>query len=700
MSYRKSNFKLSYKIYLTVLLIACILLGSFAPYLEKLLSEKNIDTLREYKEGELSDEDIISPIDFFVMDKIKTDELRSEKINSVLPIFSNSYLIESTIFNKLHAALADLKLEDFKSIEDFNLAKLLITDTVTIINNRGLFDSKDIKDNYTDIRLNIIQDDLSVEQKIVNVNDIYELDNILPITYKLLETNLKYLSSYLVNIIVNEVIYIVEPNIVYNKIETDNDINLALSDVEEVGYQIYEGDVLVEYDEIITQNHLSILEQINNAGLVISYQSLLINIFILSFVSFLAIYLVNIFTKKDYRLITNYSILICTLFISLITFILQYSLIEWNLNILVCSPIIFGTLLTYYLTSNKQISYIYTYLYIIYINIAFNLSIYNLVVFVIYAYISIHLATSLSTRFMLILKYFVLCLISSAVILVSYFFTQLPFSYYLYNMIGITSNIIISVLIIYIILPIIEKIFALPTVFRLKELSNEFAPILNKLSQEAPGTFNHSTQVAAMAYDAALAIKVNAELVRSSALFHDIGKLDHPEYFIENQGDGEKNVHDDMKASLSVAVIKSHVKLGVEKAKELGFPKEIIDMIFEHHGTSTIMFFYNKALKEADSSKIKTEVNIEDYKYTNEIPSSKESGLLMLADSFEAASRAQKGASYVRYDKLFASILNAKISEGQLSNSHLTISDIDTIKQVFIKYVLSREHKRISYGEK
>ncbi|RPJ03825.1 MAG: HDIG domain-containing protein, partial [Spirochaetaceae bacterium] len=186
-------------------------------------------------------------------------------------------------------------------------------------------------------------------------------------------------------------------------------------------------------------------------------------------------------------------------------------------------------------------------------------------------------------------------------------------------------------------LPLLEHIMNTPTRFRLMELSDTNIPIMKKLLVMAPGTYSHSMNVANMAETAATAINANALLARVGALFHDIGKIDQPEYFIENQSGG--NIHDDLKPSLSTAVIKAHVKLGVEKAKELDLPQAVIDIISQHHGKGIISFFFHRAKSSAHE---KEGINPEDFSYQGSRPNTREAAVVMLADAVEAACRTLK----------------------------------------------------------
>ena len=268
---------------------------------------------------------------------------------------------------------------------------------------------------------------------------------------------------------------------------------------------------------------------------------------------------------------------------------------------------------------------------------------------------------------------------------------------YLFSeIVAITLNVTVTYIIISILLPLMEHFLNIPTVFRLHELSSTDSPILIRLRTQAIGTYNHVLNVSNMAYNAAKEIGANAELARVGALYHDIGKAEHPEYFIENQGGGP-NVHDEMKYTLSAAVIKSHVKLGVEKGKEIGLPQEVLDIIDQHHGNDIIFYFYNKALEEAKESKTPIQVNEEDFRYTSDIPQSKEAGIVMLADCFEAATRSLKKPTTLRYEKAFTSILVGKMNASQLDDCRLSMSEIEKIKKVFVHQVFGRDHNRIQY---
>jgi len=238
-------------------------------------------------------------------------------------------------------------------------------------------------------------------------------------------------------------------------------------------------------------------------------------------------------------------------------------------------------------------------------------------------------------------------------------------------------------------LPLFEGIFDVVSPIRLMELTHPSNPLLKRLQIEAPGTYHHVMTVSTLAEAAAERIGANALLVRGGAYYHDIGKLKRPHYFIENQIEGE-NVHDTLSPSISALVILSHVQDGVNLAKEYGLPSAMIDFITEHHGTTCLSYFYNRA-KEREEH-----VERDQYCYPGPKPRSKETALLMLADSTEAAVRAL-GSSVLNVPALndaIRQVIEVKKKEGQLDEVDLTMRDLNDIQQAFVKTLMSMYHTR------
>ena len=242
--------------------------------------------------------------------------------------------------------------------------------------------------------------------------------------------------------------------------------------------------------------------------------------------------------------------------------------------------------------------------------------------------------------------------------------------------------------------PIAEYFGKYTTDMKLLELSFLDQPLLKELSLQAPGTWNHSMVVGQMGEAAAEAIHANPLLVRVGAYYHDIGKSKFPAYFIENQS-GE-NRHDKLTPSMSSLIIKTHVKDGIEMAEQHNIPGVLMDMIKQHHGTSLIEYFYEKAKREAEEGEIVDEAN---FRYTGPKPQSKEAAILMLADTIEATSRTLSDPSPAKLQGLVQKIINKIFVSGELDESGLTLKDLHTIAKYFVRVLTGIYHKRIEYPE-
>lgn len=239
-----------------------------------------------------------------------------------------------------------------------------------------------------------------------------------------------------------------------------------------------------------------------------------------------------------------------------------------------------------------------------------------------------------------------------------------------------------------------EKIFGLVSDVSLLELSDTNSKLLKELSNKAPGTFHHSLNVANLAEASASEIGANAMLVRVGALYHDIGKMKNPTYFTENQSTGI-NPHDDLLSKESARIITSHVINGIEIAKKYNLPDRIIDFIRTHHGTSVVYYFYMQEKKDLDSDA----VNKLDFSYPGPKPFSKETAILMMCDSIEAASRSLKEPTSSKIDAFVENIIDKQIEEGQFLNANITFKEIQSIKKVLKLKLANIYHLRIEYPE-
>ncbi|AUC22468.1 phosphohydrolase [Polaribacter sejongensis] len=248
----------------------------------------------------------------------------------------------------------------------------------------------------------------------------------------------------------------------------------------------------------------------------------------------------------------------------------------------------------------------------------------------------------------------------------------------------------LSIIIIY----MYEKVFGLVSDITLLELSNTNAKLLRELNEKAPGTFQHSMQVANLAEAAANEIGANSMLVRTGALYHDIGKILNPMYFTENQSTGV-NPHNDLSARDSSKIITDHVIKGVELAKKYKLPDRIIDFIRTHHGTSSTYYFYKKE-QELNPD---TKVDIKKFQYQGPIPFSKETAILMMCDASEAASKSLTKPTALSISNLIDKIISKQMADNQFLNSNITFREIEIIKKVIKKKLMNIYHLRVEYPE-
>lgn len=258
---------------------------------------------------------------------------------------------------------------------------------------------------------------------------------------------------------------------------------------------------------------------------------------------------------------------------------------------------------------------------------------------------------------------------------------------------GMLSGVLMSMIVVSLV-PLVELISGRTSDLRLLELANMNHPLLRDLMVKAPGTYHHCIVIGSLVEAAAEAIGANPLMARVMAYYHDVGKMERPLYFIENQGGGY-NRHDGLQPHMSAMIIREHVKKGQELGRKFKLPDPIIDAMSEHHGSSTIWYFYNKARSQAEDPDSVLE---SDYKYDGQKPQTKETALVMLGDVVEAATRSVADPTPLRLSGVVKNILNKYFAEGQLSECDLTLRDLDLIAKSFLDVLLGIYHARIEYG--
>jgi putative nucleotidyltransferase with HDIG domain len=242
-------------------------------------------------------------------------------------------------------------------------------------------------------------------------------------------------------------------------------------------------------------------------------------------------------------------------------------------------------------------------------------------------------------------------------------------------------------------LPMLERLFNVLTDIRLLELSNVNNPLLSEFALKAPGSYNHSLVVGSLAEEAARAIGANALFCRVAAFYHDIGKMNKAEYYVENQRG--TNPHDRLSPSMSALIIASHVKDGIKMAREAGLPEQIVDIIPQHHGTKLMRYFDEKARTSADPSL--GPVKKEDFRYPGPRPSTREAAIFMLADSVEAAARTVEEPTPHRLQDMIRKVTDSVVVDRELDQCDLTFADLDRIRDAFLRSLVSMYHHRVDY---
>ncbi|MEF8787746.1 MAG: HDIG domain-containing metalloprotein [Planctomycetota bacterium] len=256
---------------------------------------------------------------------------------------------------------------------------------------------------------------------------------------------------------------------------------------------------------------------------------------------------------------------------------------------------------------------------------------------------------------------------------------------------GVLSGFLLSGL-----LPAVEQLFGVTTDIRLLEWSDPTEPLLQRLLLDAPGTYHHSMLVGSLAGEAADATGANSLLARVGAYYHDIGKLDKPEYFVENVAEDEKNPHSELSPTMSNLIITSHPKNGAEMAQQYGLPGEVRDIILQSHGSSVVKYFYQRAKQEKQEGE---ELSEESFRYRLPKPQSKEAAIVMLSDCAEGATRSLEKPSPAKIENVVREVVLDKLHDGQLDESGLSLTDLKNIQQSLARGLTAIFHKRVEYPE-
>ncbi len=512
----------------------------------------------------------------------------------------------------------------------------------------------------------------------------------------------------LLNLMVDFCQALIQPNITLNKSETLRLKRIAADDVKPVLYKIKAGEMLMREGERVTSAHLQRLKAMEEGGS--TQKKLILNSIGAAMIiaSILIILYLIIITRHDNtllhinkNLIFIGSIIVLFMMMSAVSSYISKSLNYDFMIFLSGSSILYGIplaagsmIICMFLNINIAIAFAL----VISISVAIILN--NTLDIFIFFWISSTMGAfwTQKTRKRNVLIKAGLRLGILNVLIVTLLNIHLARSYN-FNLLwdwgfafsgGIIAGIITSG-----ILPLLETIFNYTTDIKLLELANLEQPILKKLMMESPGTYHHCMVVGSMAEAAAFEIGANPLLAKVCGYYHDIGKINKSHYFIENQSDG-KNRHDKLAPSMSSLILISHVKDGAEIARENKLGQEIIDVIKQHHGTSLISYFYEKAKKLKGEDAVK----IDNFRYPGPKPQTRLAGLIMLADIVEASSKTLDNPTPSRIQGLVQNTINNVFSDGQLDECELTLKDLHNIAKSFNQILIGIHHHRIDYPEK
>jgi len=481
--------------------------------------------------------------------------------------------------------------------------------------------------------------------------------------------------------------FFLTPNVSFNETKTEERIDEVFANVPKTKGEVLKGEIIVENHRKVDQAVIAKLKALERTYVTIGSWDifktfLLRNFFFLTIiflvVNFNRVTRLNLFQTKNLY------------FISLLLAIyLVMGKIAFETGTIYLLPISFFVFL-FALYFNFHAALFFSIVFAALFGVAFNslpLFAYLLSSGIVASFSSQSLRTRLSL-------YRPLLYIALTNIL-AIFFINLYLAKSTFNLFDLSEgvlNSIISSLAVGLFLPLLERLFDFTTDLTLLELGNLNLPLFKEMSLKTPGTYHHSIVVGSLAEAGASAIGADPILARVGAYYHDIGKLDKPEYFIENQL-GVKNPHDQLKPQMSALVIISHVKEGAEMAKKMKLPKKLMDIITEHHGTTTIEMFYRKALH------LIPEAKPDDFSYPGPKPKTKEAALVMLADSVEAAARGEKIININKLQRILRDNFDKKFNDGQLDDCPVNRHDLEQIKTAFLPILNGIFHPRIDNEE-
>ena len=640
-------------------------------------------------------ENLYAPFDFAIK-KTKeeiNDETNAAKINTPLffeldtSLINNSYKV---LNNKIVEFKSDSLSDSLFNIYDESEILKIQLQSYKIINevySAGLTEENfDIKNNQ---KISILNNNKLINstsyEKLIKPKNLNTYVN-----NKIIEYNIEKYKPQIYSLVFE----LIKPNLSYNSILSDESVNEAIINISPNRGFIEKETLIISKGEIVEGEKLIILESLKNEYevnsssfsdlyLIISAYSLLVILSLLMIVLFIRKFERNIYENNNKIAFVYFNI---TLIILITTWV-----VDVNSNYVYIIPLCIIPLLFKAFFDSRIAFFIHS-VTIMLLGFIVPNSYEFIFLNIIAGVVTILTSDNIYKRANLFI----------AVAQITIVYVIAYFSFYVIHE-GNIENLQINnfalfilcgllTLFIYPLIYIYEKLFSLVSDVSLLELSDTNSNLMKELSNKAPGTFHHSLNVANLAEACANKIKANALLSRVGALHHDIGKINNPSFFTENQL-SEQNPHDQISAYESVKIIKEHVSDGVKLAKNAGIPERIIEFIKTHHGTNLISFFYNKELNNSEN------VNREDFCYDGPKPFSKEMAIVMMCDSVEAATKSLDKPTNEKIDSFVENIIDKQIDDGQFVNCELTFKNISTVKSVLKEKLKNIYHVRVEYPE-
>ncbi|MBM4278315.1 MAG: HDIG domain-containing protein [Deltaproteobacteria bacterium] len=680
--------------------------------------------LKKYKTGDIATKEIKSNQDLLVEDQRSTHEKRSEAERSVLSVYDYDPGILTDVENRLRIAFTSpdpsIKKTEWESSSRFMLSQRewqilgkekfnpsigeASLKLIAPFLKRGILNDKDLLDPDATKGISIRNIQTREERKDIpplNCIDLKEAKARLRADADRLVSTLGRETTGLVLRIAEHAL---APNLTFNKDETEARKMEAKNRVSPVFFQMKRGEVVLRAGGRVQEEHLLKIDAIRKAQERSHLLSVLIGLALLTFFTLASLYEFSTKNIRKIALSTTDLLFFCTTLLGMIGLLKIFSIV---------TDVLGGEFLTIPSSS-------YTYLFPIAAGTMLVRIVINSEVAIVFAALTSYFAAALmGNQLFLFIFNFVGSLIGAhkvarceqrsilikagvtvgginVVMILSYnliigaFFKMTLFSDVV---MGFLAGLLASVLVLGI-TPIIESLFGYTTDIKLLELANMDNPLLKDLILQAPGTYHHSIFVGSLAEAGAKSIAANPLLAKVSAYYHDIGKLKKPLYFIENAG-GKENKHDHLTPTMSSLILASHVKDGIEMAQENRLGERIINIIQQHHGTSLITYFYQKA-KEKENPQLGS-IDEKDFRYPGPKPQTKEAGIVLLADAVEAATRTLSEPTPSRIRGLVQDKIQKIFLDGQLEDCELTLKDLQKIEESFNPILNAFFHKRIEY---